>query len=145
MLPRCAGQSGVCGCAPGMTEEERASLEAMRAREHELESVLAAQEDTLNAHQRQVWEHQAARERMQAEWDALQGRVRPQRALLEHIQCSRDDALAQRVRCGCIAAAQVDVEAVTGVPLECWTCPELTFSACPQTLCSRTSTCSAQA
>ena len=62
---------------PGMTEEERASLEAMRAREHELESVLAAQEDTLNAHQRQVWEHQAARQRMQAEWDALQGRVRP--------------------------------------------------------------------
>ena len=67
--------------AAGMTEEERASLEAMRAREHELESVLAAQEDTLNAHQRQVWEHQAARERMQAEWDALQGRVRPQGVL----------------------------------------------------------------
>ena len=64
-----------------MTEEERASLEAMRAREHELESVLAAQEDALNAHQRQVWEHQAARERMQAEWDALQGRVRPQGTL----------------------------------------------------------------
>ena len=68
-----------------MSEEERASLEAMRAREHELESVLATQEDTLHAHQRQVWEHQAARERMQAEWDALQGRVRPREVLSQHI------------------------------------------------------------
>lgn len=60
-----------------MSEEERGVLEAMRAREAELEGVLAAQEGALRSHQRQVWEHQAARARMQAEWDALQGRVRP--------------------------------------------------------------------
>ncbi len=59
-----------------MSDAERATLDAMRAREDELEGVLAAQEDALRAHQAQVWEHQAARARMQAEWDALQGRVR---------------------------------------------------------------------
>jgi uncharacterized coiled-coil protein SlyX len=59
-----------------MSEDERATLDAMRAREDELEGVLAAQEDALRSHQAQVWEHQAARARMQAEWDALQGRVR---------------------------------------------------------------------
>jgi uncharacterized coiled-coil protein SlyX len=75
---RCAaGQTrGSIACAAGMSDDERATLDAMRAREDELEGVLAAQEDALRAHQRQVWEHQAARARMQAEWDALQGRVR---------------------------------------------------------------------
>ncbi len=103
-----------------MTEEERASLEAMRARENELEGVLAAQEDALREHRRQVWEHQAARERMQAEWDALQGRV--QARLAPHAclpACTLDVAASGRA---CVHAGRLGGAFRAGADPNCGIC-----------------------
>ncbi len=62
-----------------MTDEERAELEAMRAREAEWEAHLEAQEQRLREAQEQQWAQVQAREAecdaMRAQWEELKGQV----------------------------------------------------------------------
>lgn len=61
-----------------MDDEERAELEAMRAREIELEAHFTAQQEAVAGAQRELQAQQAATARMQAEWEAMKAEVSSQ-------------------------------------------------------------------
>lgn len=68
-------------CAPaGMTDEERAELEAMRAREAEWEAHLEAQEQRLREEQEAQWaaaqQREAECDTMRAQWEEMKGQAR---------------------------------------------------------------------
>ncbi len=68
------------GAQAGMGDEERAELEAMRAREAEWEAHLEAQEQRLREEQEQQWaalqQREAECDSMRAQWQDMKGQAR---------------------------------------------------------------------
>jgi hypothetical protein len=58
-----------------MSDEERAELEAMRAREAEWEAHLEEQEQRMRKAQEHQWQQQEQAEQMRAQWEEMKGQV----------------------------------------------------------------------
>lgn len=58
-----------------MRDEERAELEAMRAREAEWEAHLEEQEQRMREAEEQHWQHQQEAQQMRQQWEDMKGQV----------------------------------------------------------------------
>lgn len=65
-----------------MSEDERAELEAMRAREAEWEAHLEAQEARMAEAQAQQWAQERERDAMREQWEHMKQQARTSAALL---------------------------------------------------------------
>ena len=61
--------------AAGMTDEERAELEVLRAREAEMEAHFSKQSERMAHSEREAQAQQAVTAKMRAEWEVMKAEV----------------------------------------------------------------------